>query len=58
MSTVSHLNALSERHQLLEKQIIQELQRPSYDNMKIKELKRRKLDLKDQMARLAEEARH
>lgn len=58
MSTVSHLSALTQRHQLLEKQIIQELQHPSHDNLKIKELKRRKLDLKDQIAHLASEQRH
>lgn len=58
MSTVSHMNALSERHQMLEKQIFQELQHPSYDELKVRALKRRKLELKDEMARLSTAERH
>lgn len=58
MSTLSHLNALAERHEQLEKQITQELQHPSYDELKVRELKRRKLELKDEIARLEDEPRH
>lgn len=57
MSRETHLAALTQRHQALEKEIAQELLHPAKDELKLAELKRRKLQLKDEIARLqAEEA--
>jgi hypothetical protein len=52
MSLQGHFAELSRRHQTLEKQIEAERLRPSRDQLKIGELKRKKLQLKDEMERL------
>ncbi len=52
MALASHLTELSERHRALERQIDEEMARPMADTLKISELKRRKLKIKDEMARL------
>ncbi len=58
MTSVSHLTALERRHELLEQQIANEMQHPSQDVLKIQELKRKKLEIKDQIARLMRQTRH
>ena len=52
MSLQSHVTELARRHRTLEKQIETEKAHAAHDAMKIVELKRRKLQLKDEMARL------
>ncbi|TDQ67400.1 hypothetical protein ATL17_1413 [Maritalea mobilis] len=57
MTTTSHLNALERRHASLDEQIHQEMQRPALDELKIGMLKRKKLELKDEMSRLQAQTR-
>lgn len=52
MSLQSHVSELSKRHRSLEKQIEAEKAHPAQDNLKLNELKRRKLQLKDEIERL------
>ena len=52
MSLQGHVAELSRRHQSLEKQIEEERVRPSRNLLRIGELKRKKLQLKDEMERL------
>ena len=52
MSMQSHLAELEKRHQALEDEINECLAHPAIDNLKIVELKRRKLQVKDQIERL------
>jgi hypothetical protein len=52
MSTQSHLAELEQKHQALEQEISEALAHPSTDDLKIAELKRRKLLVKDEIARL------
>jgi hypothetical protein len=56
MSIQSHLAELERRHQALEEEIAEALAHPSTDDLKIAELKRRKLQVKDELARLRQEA--
>ena len=58
MTSVSHISALERRHEMLEQQISNELQHPSQDALKIQELKRKKLEVKDEITRLQSETRH
>ncbi len=58
MTSVSHISALERRHEMLEQQISNELQHASQDALKIQELKRKKLEVKDEIARLQSETRH
>jgi hypothetical protein len=51
------LAELEARHRALEKEITDELAHPSSDDMKIVELKRRKLQVKDEIARLRNQTR-
>jgi hypothetical protein len=55
MAMQSHLAELEQRHQALEEEINEALMHPSTDDLKIAELKRRKLQVKDQIARLQHE---
>lgn len=55
MSISMHLAELEQRHQALEDEISEALTHPSSDGLLIAELKRRKLLLKDQIARLRED---
>ena len=48
----SHLAELERRHRALEDEISEALTHPSSDRLKIAELKRRKLQVKDEIARL------
>ncbi|HTV33176.1 MAG TPA: YdcH family protein [Methylocella sp.] len=52
MSRDTHLAALGQRHDALEKEIARELTHPAKDEFKLAEMKRRKLQLKDEIARL------
>jgi len=52
MSMQSHLAELEKRHQALEDEINECLTHPAVDDLKIVELKRRKLLVKDEIARL------
>lgn len=53
MSIQSHIAELERRHAALERQLEEAAQHPSMDALQVKELKRRKLHLKDEIARLA-----
>jgi len=58
MSTATQqLEELEQRHRTLEDEIAEALQHPSTDDVKLTELKRRKLQVKDQIARLRSEHR-
>ena len=52
MSIQAHLAELERRHRALEQEISDALAHPSTDDLKIAELKRRKLQVKDEIARL------
>jgi hypothetical protein len=52
MSRETHLAALGQRHDALDKEIAKELVHPAKDELKLTELKRRKLQLKDEIAKL------
>ncbi len=56
MAIESHLAELQRRHQALEQEISEALAHPSTDGLKIAELKRRKLHVKDEISRLKQEA--
>ena len=56
MSIQAHLAELERRHRALEEEITDALAHPSIDDLKIAELKRRKLQVKDEIARLKHEA--
>ena len=52
MSIQAHLAELERKHQALESELSDALTHPSVDDMTIAELKRRKLQVKDEIARL------
>jgi hypothetical protein len=52
MSLQSHLAELERKHQALEEQINECLVHPATDDLKVVELKRRKLHVKDEIERL------
>lgn len=56
MAIQAHLAELERRHQALEDEINEALTHPSADDLKVAELKRRKLQLKDEIARLRQDA--
>ena len=56
MSMQSHLSELERRHRALENEISEALAHPSTDDLKIAELKRKKLQVKDEITRLRQEA--
>lgn len=56
MSVESHLSELRRRHEVLERRISEEQTRPGSSDLQIAALKREKLQLKDQITRLAEMA--
>ena len=58
MSMQSHLTELELRHKALENELFEAQQHPSIDDLKIVELKRRKLHLKDEITRLRSESVH
>jgi hypothetical protein len=56
MSIQTHLAELERRHQALEQELNDALAHPSIDDLQIAELKRRKLLVKDEIARLKVDA--
>ena len=52
MSMESHLAELERRHRALERQIEEALTHPGTDSLEIASMKRRKLQLKDEIARI------
>ncbi|MND09557.1 hypothetical protein D3C83_329930 [compost metagenome] len=52
MSSESHLAELERRHEALERELAEAMSHPSSDTLEISELKRRKLQLKDEIHRL------
>jgi hypothetical protein len=58
MALEGHLVELSEKHRALDRKIEEEMARPLADPIKITELKRQKLRLKDEMERLKNEPAH
>jgi hypothetical protein len=56
MAIESHLAELERRHRALEQEISEALAHPSSDDLKIVELKRRKLHVKDEITRLKQDA--
>lgn len=52
MSLEGHLVELQRRHRALEREIEEEQHYPSSDELKILELKRKKLRIKDEIAKL------
>ena len=53
MTTEGHIAALERRHQELDRKIEAEMQHLSYDDMLIAALKRKKLEVKDELAKLS-----
>jgi hypothetical protein len=54
----SHLAELERRHQMLEKELEEALAHPGVDSLELRELKRKKLHVKDEIARLTGEHLH
>jgi hypothetical protein len=54
MSLQGHVVELERRHEALEREIEQERLRPSGDDMKLFELKKKKLQIKDELSKLKE----
>ncbi len=52
MTTEGHIAALERRHKELERQIDDEMSHLSHDDMMIAALKRKKLEIKDQLSKL------
>jgi hypothetical protein len=52
MALQNQLSKLEQRHQALKREIQDELSHPGADDLKLAELKRRKLQLKDEIERL------
>ncbi|MBN9028003.1 MULTISPECIES: YdcH family protein [Kaistia] len=52
MSIESHLAELERRHEALSREIDEALSHPSADTLELAAMKRRKLQLKDEIARL------
>jgi hypothetical protein len=55
MAIESHLAELEKRHQALEQEISEALTHPSTDDLQIAELKRKRLHVKDEIARLRQD---
>ena len=58
MSLASHLAELERKHGDLERELDEALSSPSYDDLEIVRLKRRKLAIKDEMEKLKVPTRH
>ena len=55
MSLFAHIEELSEKHQALQRQIEEEMSRPLVDSLKVSELKRKKLHLKEKIEKFKRE---
>ena len=58
MTMESHLAELERRHRALEKELEDAMAHPGTDGLALTELKRRKLQLKDEIARLRSDSVH
>jgi len=58
MNLESHLAELERRHEALERELEEALHHPSIDTLALTELKRKKLLLKDEIAKLKDEPIH
>lgn len=58
MAVTAHLAELERRHQAIEREIQAAQTRPSMDALEIAELKRKKLQLKDQIQKLRDGTLH
>ncbi len=56
MAVEARIRELGSRHQTLERAIEDELRRPAADHLRLKELKRQKLRLKEEMENLRGQA--
>jgi hypothetical protein len=56
MTTEGHIAALERRHRELERQIDDEMTHISHDDMMIAALKRKKLEIKDELTKLQGQA--
>lgn len=56
MSLMSHLAELERKHRALDAEIEQELARPAQDDIKLASLKRKKLQIKDNISRIKQGA--
>ncbi|MDV3252800.1 DUF465 domain-containing protein [Devosia sp. BK] len=54
MTTEGHIAALERRHQELDRQIQAEMQNRQYDDLMVSTLKRKKLEVKDELSRYSE----
>ncbi len=52
MTTEGHIEALERRHHELDLRIEDEMSHPSHDDLYIAALKKKKLEIKDELARL------
>ena len=55
MSLLAHIEELSDKHRMLHRQIELEMMRPMVDSLRVAELKRRKLRLKEKIEKLKSE---
>lgn len=55
MSLDTHLSQLARKHDALERELHDAMQSPSVDDLRIAELKRKKLHLKDEINRLRDD---
>ena len=55
MSLFAHIEELTEKHQSLHRQIEEEMAHPLVDSLKVSELKRKKLRLKEKIEKLKSE---
>lgn len=58
MSIDAHLAELERRHQALDREIQEARRQPSFNDLDMVKLKRRKLHLKDEMSRFEEQTLH
>lgn len=58
MAVEARIRELGSRHQSLERMIQEEVSRPGADDVKLRELKRKKLKLKEEMEALRAQAAH
>ena len=58
MAISAHLDQLTHRHRAIEERIQEERSRPLADDVKLAQLKREKLKIKDEITRLSNDTRH
>lgn len=58
MAVEARIRELGSRHQNLDRMIQDEVSRPNSDDVKLKELKRKKLKLKEEMEALRSQSAH